>query len=75
MTDIIKQKGILLKALRLERSLQGYSDPATAKMLDAKLVQIFGPQLANHFLSKYSDAESLIWSLDEENLKLFIERF
>lgn len=31
--------------------------------------------MANHFLGKYDNADSLIWALDSENLELFIQKF
>lgn len=40
-----------------------------------KFAAVWGDHLAGHFLSKYDDAESLIWALDSENLNLFVTRF
>jgi hypothetical protein len=31
--------------------------------------------MAEHFLSKYDDVDSLIWALDNTNLDLFIKLF
>lgn len=40
-----------------------------------EFIRVWGDSMAEHFLSKYNDAESLIWALDIDNLELFIYKF
>lgn len=66
-------KRILTKGIRLEKALKYYEDDK--KNVFEKFEAVWGTSLANHFLSKYSDAESLIWALDADNLQLFIDKY
>lgn len=69
-------KRILIKALRLEKYFRAYNVLGSQKdEAFRKFEQVWGTAMANHFLSKYDDAESLIWALDSNNLELFIKNF
>ncbi len=66
-------KKVLTNVLLLERAFSDYKDGKEGTY--NKFEYVWGAEMANHFLLKYSDAESLIWALDERNLRLFIDRF
>lgn len=68
---------ILVKALRLQKAFNMYDSKNEDYKNEAltKFEAVWGITLANHFLGKYGDAESLIFALDDDNLKLFIEKF
>lgn len=69
-------KSIAVKGLRLQKYLNVYhAHGSQQKEATQKFVKVWGRSMAAHFLIKYDDAESLIWAMDEENLKLFIENF
>lgn len=69
-------KTIATKGIRLGKFLKAYQDNDTQKQeVSQKFINVWGFNMAAHFLSKYDDAESLIWALDATNLKLFIEEF
>jgi hypothetical protein len=73
MNDV---KKTLLKAIKLENFFKMYSTSAQAKKeAFDKFKAVWGENIANHFLGKYDNADSLIWALDSENLELFIEKF
>ena len=72
----MENKRILIKSLRLERCFKDYHEDASQQqVVFQKFEKVWGTLLANHFLSKYKDAESLIWALDAKNLDLFIKEF
>lgn len=69
-------KSIATKGLKLQKSLDAYNQGGNQKNeTTQKFAAVWGDHLAGHFLSKYDDAESLIWALDSENLNLFVTRF
>lgn len=69
-------KSIAVKGLRLEKYLKAYQkEESLKKQTVEKFGAVWGPSMASHFLSKYNDAESLIWAFDGDNLELFIEKF
>lgn len=69
-------RSILLKGLRLENCYKDYLSGGSGKQeAYKKFESVWGTMLANHFLSKYSDAKSLIYALDDENLALFVKLF
>lgn len=71
-----ENKRILLKSLKLEKCFKMYAADGSQKQeVFKKFEQVWGTTLANHFLGKYDNAESLIWALDEENLALFVRDF
>ena len=73
MNDV---KKTLLKAIRLEQCFKNYPTSAQAKKeVFDKFKAVWGESMANHFLGKYDNADSLIWALDSENLELFIKKF
>lgn len=73
MSDL---KTKLLKSYRLENCLRSYNDSEQEKKaIRDKFTSVWGSYLAGHFLSKYDNADSLIWALDDDNLKLFIDKF
>lgn len=65
-------KKVLLKSYRLEKYA---TNEDQRKEVFEKFKQVWGGTLANHILSKYDNAESLIWALDDNNLELFIKHF
>ena len=69
------EKKHLIKALRLQKYFDAYRNENRRSEIEEKFTQCWGAMLAQHFLSKYSTAEELIWALDTQNLRLFIERF
>lgn len=72
----MNDKTILTKPLRLEKCFQEYkTKPRSQSEVFKKFENVWGRILAAHFLSNYSDAESLIWGLDSNNMKLFIDKF
>lgn len=72
----MENKRILLKSLRLEKYFKAYqADGKQKQEVFRKFEQVWGTTLANHFLSKYADADSLIWALDSDNLALFVRDF
>lgn len=72
----MNDKRILIKPLRLERCLKAYKEnPSQKQEVYSKFRNVWGETIASHFLSKYEDAESLIWALDADNLHLFITKF
>lgn len=69
-------KVLLIKGLKLQKSFDDYKIGGNNKeQAFKKFVAVWGTNLAEHFLMKYDDAESLIWALDSENLKLFIDKY
>lgn len=66
---------ILIKSLRLESDFIDYKIPERRDSVFRKFEDVWGTDNASHFLVKYSDAESLLWKLDDNNLKLFIEKY
>ena len=73
MNDV---KKTLLKAIRLENCFKIYNDSEQSKKeVFNKFKAVWGESMANHFLGKYDNADSLIWALDNENLELFIQKF
>ena len=68
-------KIFLLKGLRLQKYFDAYKVKAQRQQTINKFTEVWGSFMANHFLSKYDDADSLIWALDSENLELFINKF
>jgi hypothetical protein len=68
-------KKIAVLGIKLERCLEDWKIEGRKKEVEGKFTNVWGTRLANHFLSKYENAESMIWALDEENLELFIKRF
>lgn len=69
-------KGLLTKALKLQQCLNAYhADGRQRGEAFDKFQRVWGHSMANHFLSKYDDANTLIWALDLKNLNLFIKRF
>jgi len=69
-------KKILIKALSLEKCFQAFKANGQGRNVTIeKFEAVWGKSMADHFLWKYSDAESLIWALDSTNLQLFIEKF
>lgn len=71
MTD----KAILTKPLKLEKCFKDYQEKRFKSEVLKKFEAVWGTSLADHFLSKYTDAESLIWALDSNNMQLFINKF
>ena len=73
MNDV---KKTLLKSIKLENCFKIYPTSAQAKKeVFNKFKAVWGESMANHFLGKYDNADSLIWALDSENLELFIQKF
>lgn len=72
-------KRILIKALRLQKLFSCYNgidnNGSQKKQVYDKFKDTWGIDMANHFLNKYNDAESLIWAFDTTNLNLFITKF
>lgn len=68
-------KTILTKSLKLQACLRDYNEGIDKQAILSRFERTWGGQIASHFLIKYDDAESLIWALDGDNLKLFIEKF
>lgn len=69
-------KKVLLKSYRLVKYFKTYAtNEDQRKEVFEKFKQVWGGTLANHILSKYDNAESLIWALDDNNLELFIKHF
>jgi hypothetical protein len=68
-------KKIAVLGIKLERCLKDWKIEGRKKEVKGKFTNVWGPCFADHFLSKYENAESMIWALDEENLELFIKRF
>lgn len=72
----METKKILLKSIYLEKYFKSYPNSAEHKSKTfQKFEEVWGTTLANHFLGKYDNAESLIMALDDENLELFIKHF
>jgi len=72
----MEAKRVLTKALKLEKCFRQYDTGGTAALeVQVKFKNVWGQSMANHFLSKYDNADSLIWALDGENLQLFIDKF
>lgn len=73
----MKEKNILVKAVRLQKYFDSYLESSDKKeqLVFEKFKNVWGENMASHFLSKYIDAESLIWAFDSRNLELFIEKF
>lgn len=69
-------KKLSLLGLRLQKYLNAYhrSENNKGEALQ-KFKDVWGPSMASHFLMKYDDAESLIWAFDNDNLKLFLDKF
>jgi hypothetical protein len=74
MNDV---KKILLKSIKLQKAFDSYNneDQISKKEVFTMFEKTWGTSLANHFLGKYANAESLIWALDNENLELFMKLF
>lgn len=72
----INNKYVLVKALRLEKLFKAYQAGGKQKqeVID-KFTNVWGADMAGHFLWKYDDAESLIFAFDTKNLQLFIDKF
>lgn len=68
-------KTILTKALKLDQCIKEYDAGKYKEENLKKFEAVWGSHLASHFLMKYDNAESLIWALDDDNLKLFIDKF
>lgn len=69
-------KPTLIKGIRLEKYFKSYREnEGQRKQIIAKFTDVWGSSMADHFLSKYDDAESLIWAFDSKNLTLFIQKF
>ena len=70
-------KKTLLKSLKLQEAFNSYNEENSLSRKDVftKFEKTWGTMLANHFLGKYDNAESLIWALDSENLELFVKLF
>lgn len=72
----METKRILVKALKLEKCFKAYAADGRQKQeVIEKFESVWGKEMTNHFLWKYSDAESLIWAFDSTNLELFITKF
>ncbi len=73
------EKKILVKVLKLEKCFRTLNDDtnshADKKEIVDKFERTWGKDMADHFLWKYNDAESLIWAFDSKNLELFIKNF
>jgi len=71
-----EKKSIAVNGLRLQKYLTAYhAGGRQKKEAKQKFVNVWGESMADHFLSKYNDSESLIWALDHINLELFIKKF
>lgn len=71
-----QQKRTIVKALKLEKMLNLYNAfDAQKKTIFKKFEDVWGTEMAGHFLGKYDNAEALIWAFDARNLELFIEKF
>ena len=70
-------KKMLLKSLKLHNLfINAIKNPAQYEsILRQKFIDVWGVNIGLHFLSKYNDAESLIWALDGENTQLFMDKF
>lgn len=68
-------KKIAVLGIKLEKYLKSWNIEEEKKEVGIKFTNVWGSQLAYHFLTKYDDAESMIWALDNENLELFITKF
>lgn len=69
-------KRMLLKAVKLEEYFKDYTRSEQAKKeVIAKFQAVWGVSMADHFLGKYDNADSLIWALDSDNLEKFIKNF
>lgn len=70
------EKRNIVKALKLDQCFRTYNTSTKSKQeVLNKFISVWGETMAYHFLTKYDDAESLIWALDSQNLKLFLEKF
>lgn len=70
------EKRNLVKVLKLDKCFRIYNESTKSKQeVLNKFISVWGESMAYHFLNKYDDAESLVWALDSQNLKLFIEKF
>lgn len=69
-------KKILLKAIKLQAYMEIISDQTNqSKKAVEHFKSVWGEEMTEHLLWKYSSAKSLIESFDEKNLQLFIEKF
>lgn len=68
-------KLLTLKGLRLEKLFIAAKERGRLDPIRTKFTSVWGQTMADHFLSKYSDAESLIWALDGENMEKFVRHF
>lgn len=69
-------KNVLIKPLKLQKCFNDFlAGGDRNKDAREKFERVWGKSMADHFLSKYSDAESLIWAFDSDNLQLFIDKF
>lgn len=72
------EKRTLVKVLKLDKCFKAYNGAKNEKekreVFDT-FSRTWGREMANHFLWKYNDAESLIWAFDSKNLELFINNF
>lgn len=70
-------KQILVKPLKLQKTFDAYKNgnENDKKLAYLSFEKTWGAFIAQHFLSKYSDAESLIFALDSENMDLFVDKF
>jgi len=72
------QKSICSKAIKLHKYFENCKSENSEKAISeirTKFKTVWGDSMAEHFLSKYDDADSLIWALDSKNLDLFLEKF
>lgn len=68
-------KSLACKGISLQRFLEDYNTGKNKSGTILKFKTVWGEQIGQHFLSKYDNAERLIWAFDNENLELFIEKF
>lgn len=71
------EKRELIKALRLEKAFKAYENGTDEekRTVRKKFADVWGDDMAWHFLISYKDAEDLIWGFDSKNLNLFLEKF
>lgn len=77
-TTALKLKQAARKGIRLDKYLKAYhgnGNPQQKEEVISKFTNVWGKNMANHFLMKYDNAESLINALDMDNLVLFMEHF
>ena len=69
-------KRTIIQGIKLDKWFMGFSSKEiTRQEIFNKFEMVWGTSLADHFLSKYSTAESLIHALDSDNLELFMQHF